>query len=88
MEIENVGEDTYTLMARGHHDAHDFMRAVAASFYSEWPMGDPWQTWWHATPMKGGSRYSESKESTRGSFPVTVSMEAHGECKYQAPAPG
>ena len=28
LSVENVGEDTYILMSKGHHDVHEFMRAT------------------------------------------------------------
>ncbi len=89
LEIENVGEDDYVLMSRGHHDPHEFMRAVAGLVqYRDWPMGEPLQCWWHATPIDGGTRYRESFAHTRGSFPATVSSEAHGDRRYRPPESG
>ncbi|PYE13388.1 hypothetical protein C7410_14743 [Paraburkholderia silvatlantica] len=73
--IESVGEDDYIVMSRGHHDPHEFMRAVRANGY-DWPLGMPSHRWVKSTPSRDGCRYNFVREGTRGAFPATYSHEA------------
>lgn len=88
LEIENVGEDTYIVMSRGHHDPHEFMRAVRESY--SWPLGFPTHEWMRAIPAPKDSGYRclyvEAKPHSRGSFPATYAREAWGEDRYEAKA--
>ncbi|WP_157683063.1 hypothetical protein [Burkholderia ubonensis] len=71
IEIENVGDETYIVMSRGHHDVHEFMRQVRADGYS-WPLGMPQHVWMRAVPSRDPfviCRYVESSEGARGAFP-------------------
>ena len=90
LEVENVGEDTYILMSRGHHDVHEFMRVVRADGYT-WPLGMPTHEWMRAIPATKDSGYRclyvEAKPHTRGAFPATYAREAYGEDRYEAQAP-
>lgn len=90
LDVENVGEDTYILMSRGHHDVHEFMRAVRAEGYT-WPLGMPTHEWMRAipAPKDSGFRclYVEAKPHSRGAFPATYAREAWGEDRYEAKAP-
>lgn len=90
LSVENVGEDTYILMSRGHHDVHEFMRAVRADGYT-WPLGMPTHEWMRAIPAPNGSGfrclYVEAKPGARGAFPATYAREAYGEDRYEALAP-
>lgn len=85
LEIENVGEDTYTLMSRGHHDPHDFMRQVRADGYT-WPLGMPKQIWLRCIPPPTGysTYYVEAKAGARGAFPATQCWEAYNDETYEA----
>ena len=88
--VENVGEDTYILMSKGHHDVHEFMRAVRAEGYT-WPLGMPTHEWMRAIPAPKDSDYRclyvEAKPGARGAFPATYAREAYGEDRYEAQAP-
>lgn len=90
LSVENVGEDTYILMSRGHHDVHEFMRAVRADGYT-WPLGVPTHEWMRAIPAPKASGYRclyvEAKPGARGAFPATYACEAYGEDRYEAQAP-
>lgn len=89
LSVENVGEDTYILMSKGHHDVHEFMRAVRADY--SWPLGMPTHEWMRAIPAPAGSGYRclyvEAKPHARGAFPATYVSEAWGEDSYEAQAP-
>lgn len=84
LQIENVGEDTYILMSRGHHDIHEFMKEVREHY--NWPLGVPKHLYVKAIPDNTGSRtcsYVFVDENTRGCFPVTYTWEAYGEYSYE-----
>lgn len=89
LRVENVGEDTYILMSKGHHDVHEFMRAVRADY--SWPLGMPTHEWMRAIPAPKDSGYRclyvEAKPHSRGAFPATYAREAYGEDRYEAKAP-
>ena len=89
LDVENVGEDTYILMSKGHHDVHEFMRAVRADY--SWPLGMPTHEWMRAIPAPANSGYRclyvEAKPGARGAFPATYVREAWGEDSYGAKAP-
>lgn len=90
LDVENVGEDTYILMSRGHHDVHEFMRAVRADGYT-WPLGMPTHEWMRAIPAPKDSGYRclyvGAKPHARGAFPATYAREAYGDDRYEAQAP-
>lgn len=89
LDIENVGSDTYTVMSRGHHDIHEFMRAVRHEGY-DWPLGVPESRWAKVVPDSTGEceyLYTFVNEGTRGAFPVTYSWEAYGQETYEAKHP-
>ena len=87
--VENVGEDTYILMSKGHHDPHEFMRAVRADY--SWPLGMPTHEWMRAIPAPKGSGYRclyvEAEPRARGAFPATYAREAYGEDSYERLCP-
>lgn len=86
LDVENVGEDTYILMSKGHHDVHEFMLAVRADY--SWPLGMPTHEWMRAIPAPASSGYRclyvEAKPQSRGAFPATYAREAYGEDRYEA----
>ena len=83
LEIENIGEDTYQLMSRGHHDFNEFMEAVKKS-KPTWPMGKPSHIYFKATPRDGYTAwYSECEKGTRGAFPATYTSEAYGDEQWK-----
>lgn len=87
LEIQNVGEDEYILMSKGHHDPHHFMRAVRDAGY-DWPLGMPRHVWMRAVPTRiPGYRcmYHEVLPHARGAFPATVAWECYGEGMYVPP---
>jgi hypothetical protein len=89
LEVQNVGDDTYIVMSKGHHDPHEFMRAVRADGYT-WPLGMPEHKWVRAVPTKGKFRpclYVFTEPHARGAFPATYAWEAHGENLYEILAP-
>ncbi|WP_258191582.1 hypothetical protein [Pseudomonas aeruginosa] len=66
----SVGDETYIVMSRGHHDLTEFMRA-ATNAYPDWQLGGPAHMWCKTTPCKDGWRYNLVKEGTRGAWPAT-----------------
>lgn len=87
LEIENIGDDTYALMSRGHHDIDEFMNKVRESY--SWPLGWPEHIWFKAVPDRTGNlkcRYVESSQGRPGAFPVTFVQEAYGEDSFERKA--
>ena len=88
LRVENVGDDTYILMSRGHHDADAFMRAVREAGYDR-PLGMPRHYWIKATPCRCGEHtchYTILGVPVRWAFPATYAHEAYGEDRYEAHA--
>lgn len=87
LDIESVGEDTYTLRSKGHHDPHEFMRQARADGWT-WPLGMPEHLWCKTTPAPADSYfrcfYNIVPEGTRGAYPVTYAQEAYNEDAYEA----
>ena len=86
LEIVNAGEDTYIVMSKGHHDPHEFMRAVRAEGY-DWPLGMPEHKWARTVPTKDACRTSNyvfTEPHARGAFPVTYAWEDYNERSYEA----
>lgn len=84
LSIENVGSDDYIVMSRGHHDIHEFMKAVRKDY--DWPLSVPEHKWVKAVPDATGyfqMRYHYVEAGTRGAFPVTVAWEALGDIEYE-----
>lgn len=83
LSINNVGDNTYMLLSKGHHDIHEFMKAVRKQGY-DWPLGMPEHVWLKAVPnnANGGHSYFHCKQDTTGSFPATFVSEAYGEDQY------
>lgn len=85
LQIENVGEDDYILMSRGHHEFKEFMAAVKEA-HTSWPMGQPEHKWIKAVPTRREGYkciYSECDPDTRGAFPATYCYESYGEEKWK-----
>lgn len=85
LDIQNVGEDTYIVMSKGHHDFDAFMAAVRVDY--DWPLGPPKHMWMRAIPTKQPYMrclYVHAEPNTRGAFPCTYSWEAYGEDTYEA----
>ena len=89
LDIRNVGDDTYVVMSKGHHDPHDFMRAVRAEGY-DWPLGVPQHKWVKTVPCApscGGHscHYELSDQQRPGWWPATYAWEAYGDAAYKPP---
>lgn len=89
LEPRSIGEDTYIMVSRGHHDIHEFMRAVRAAGY-DWPLGVPTHIWMKTRPSHDPGYhcfYDPVPEGTRGAWPATYVSEAFGEERYEAKFP-
>ncbi len=87
LEIHNVGDHSYMVMSKGHHEPDEFMKQVREEGY-EWPLGNPKHVYVKATPCnteENISNYTIVEKGTRGAFPATYSYEACGDELYQAP---
>lgn len=82
----SIGDETYIVMSRGHHDPRDFMHAVRENY--QWPLGFPTHEWMRCIPAKIGSGYDfmyvKANPGSRGAFPCTVTREAYHEERYDA----
>lgn len=76
LDITSVGEDTYIVMSRGHHDLEQFM-VEAVKERPNWKLGGPIHVWCKTTPSNGtyDSLYNFVLEGTRGSWPATYCFE-------------
>lgn len=86
IDIENIGEDLYVLIARGHHDVHEFMRTVRAEGY-DWPLGMPQHLYFRAVPTRNPNwtcAYVPAVKGSRGAYPVTHVQEAWDDDSYEA----
>lgn len=86
LSIQNVGDETYIVMSKGHHDPHDFMRQVRADGF-DWPLGMPTHHWVKCTPCNCGEHrchYTLLDAPVRGAFPATYAHEAYGADTYEA----
>jgi hypothetical protein len=86
LDIQNVGEDVYMLMSKGHHDPHVFMAQARADGY-EWLLGTPTHEWVRKTPAPKDSSFSylltTAEPNSRGAFPATYAREAYGDDQYR-----
>lgn len=91
LEPFSIGEDTYIVISKGHHDIHEFMRAVRADVSEDWPLEVPRHIWMKTTPTRPGSGYSAwyspCEPHTRGAWPCTYASEAYNEDRYDAKFP-
>lgn len=77
LDIENVGNDTYILMSRGHHDINDFMNKCKEE-YETWRMGNPQHVWCKTVPCNNGTYaclYVIVDQNTKGAWPATYCWE-------------
>ncbi len=90
LEIENIGEDTYILMSKGHHDIHAFMRQVREDGY-DWPLGVPEHCYMITIPTPDSDStvcvYEEATKDTKGAWPCTYVSEAYREDGYEMKFP-
>lgn len=80
-----IGDDTYVVISRGHHDIHDFMAKVRARW--EWPLGVPQHIWMKTMPPPSPeykSWYQPVPAGTRGAWPCTYVREAYNEDSYES----
>lgn len=87
LEILNVGDEVYTLMSKGHHEIHEFMKQVRADGY-DWPLGMPKHLWMRTVPSRQDGvacLYVRARAGDRGAWPATYVWEAYGEERYEAP---
>lgn len=86
LEPFSVGEDTYIVISKGHHDVHQFMKAVREHW--NWPLGMPIHIWMKTMPAPKGSGYrcwyQPVPEGTLGAWPCTYVHEAYHEDSYEA----
>ena len=86
----SVGEDTYIVISKGHHDIHEFMRVVRREGY-KWPLGVPEHVWMKTMPAPKNSGYASwcqpVKKGTRGAWPCTYVTEAYHEDSYETKFP-
>lgn len=78
LDVVSCGRDEYIMMSYGHHDIHEFMKAVRAEGYS-YQLGVPEHRFARAVPDSTGEfnhLFIFSKEGGRGAFPVTYAWEA------------
>lgn len=88
LELVNVGEDTYCLMSKGHHDKAAFMAKVAEE-YPGWPMGEPEHTWHRMMPDPSeefAALYYPAEPGSRGAFPATWTTEDYANPYAKKPA--
>jgi hypothetical protein len=90
LDPHSVGDDSYAVMSKGHHDPDAFMRAVREAGY-EWPLGQPEHKWVKAVPCSpscGEHRchYELRDQQRPGWFPATYAWEAYGDDAYKLPA--
>jgi hypothetical protein len=79
LDPQSVGDDTYIVMSKGHHEPGAFMRAVREAGY-DWPLGAPKHTWVKATPCRCGEHtchYTLLDKPMRGAFPATYAWEGY-----------
>ncbi|MDH4430905.1 hypothetical protein QEP21_11225 [Pseudomonas shirazica] len=76
LDVLSVGEDTYIVMSKGHHDLDQFMTA-AINRYPGWALGGPEHVWIKTTPGHGtyDRMYNIVPQGTRGAWPATYCWE-------------
>jgi hypothetical protein len=80
----SIGEHTYCVISRGHHDIHAFMAKVRESW--QWPLGVPKHIWMKTMPAPSPEYtawYQPVPEGTRGAWPCTHVHEAYNEDAYE-----
>lgn len=86
-EIENMGEDTYELMAIGHRDPDAFMIACREAHPSFFPMGKPRHLWMRKKRKRGYTFWMEPADGPedQSAIPVTWTSEGWGDALYRFP---
>lgn len=87
LDLDSIGDDTYIIISEGHHDIHEFMRAVRKEGW-DWPLGVPEHIWMKTMPAPKNSGctrwYQPVKKGARGAWPCTYVTEAYGDDRYEA----
>lgn len=86
LDLRSVGEDTYIVMSKGHHDIQEFMRQ-AVTEYPSYALGGPEHVWVKTVPGRGtyDCFYHIVPQGTRGAWPATYCWEyADGYQEYNA----
>jgi len=81
LDIQQIGDDVFALMSRGHHDPHEFMRKAREEGWDN-PLGMPKQRWARAVPDRTGEYhcfYWFADAPGPGAFPVTYAEEPEGQ---------
>lgn len=86
LDIQNVGEDTYIVMSKGHHDPAKFMDAARKDGY-DWSLGMPQHLWVKTVPCgrscgEHSCHYEVSDKPRKGWWPATYAYEAYGDDTY------
>lgn len=77
LELENIGQDYYQIMSKGHHNINDFFTRVIEE-YGHWNLKKEniKYLYYKAIPSKEfRCYYVESSQSVRGAFPATYISE-------------
>lgn len=85
LEPQSIGEDTYVVISRGHHDIHAFMQEVRKHW--DWPLGVPEFIWMKTMPAREDGYtcwYQPVPQGTSGAWPCTYVSEAYNEDRYEA----
>jgi hypothetical protein len=83
LEIDGIGTDVdpfhvYSVISRGHHDVHEFMKKVHEVGYSV-KFGMPRHEWYRTCPDHSGrTNLIKASQGGRGVFPVTVASVTFG----------
>jgi len=88
LEPMSIGEDTYALMSKGHHDIHTFVKEVRKHW--SWPLGVPEHVYMKTMPAHEDGYacwYQPVPKGTRGAWPATYVSEAYGEDRYEVKHP-
>jgi hypothetical protein len=90
LDVRSVGDDTYIVMSKGHHEPDVFMAAVREAGY-DWPLGQPQHKWVSVSPCgrscgEHNCHYNLYDEHHPGRFPATYAWEDYGKDRYQTPA--
>ncbi|WP_273761566.1 hypothetical protein [Aeromonas hydrophila] len=89
LDVCDVSHDERIVMSKGHHDIHEFMKAVRDEGF-EYPLCVPEHRWAKVVPDSTGEHnhiYVFVKESVRGAFPCTYSWEASRDETYEVAYP-
>ena len=86
LEIRPFDDDGWILVSKGHHEIHEFMRAVAEHGNDE-PMGVPQHLWFRTLPRPDHVNRVEwmlAEPVARGVWPGTMSESCSVDESYSA----